>query len=53
MDRVIKIGMVGGGADSWVAQFHRAAIKATNRAKLVSGAFATMRIKSRECREIL
>lgn len=53
MDRKLRMGMVGGGQEAWVGQFHRAAAMASKRAELVCGAFAATRQKSVESGEAL
>lgn len=48
MKRKIRMGMVGGGADSWMGEVHRSAARMTGRIELVSGAFSATRQKSIE-----
>ncbi len=48
MKRKLRMAMVGGGKESFIAQFHRMAAQMTGRIELVCGAFGSTRHRSFE-----
>ncbi len=48
MDRKLRMGMVGGGRDSFIGPVHRMAAQLDNRIELVCGAFSSTAEKSRQ-----
>jgi len=53
MSRKIRVGMVGGGADSFMGSVHRAAIEQSGCVELVCGAFGSTRQSSFETGKML
>lgn len=53
MSKKLKVGMVGGAADSFMGKIHRAAIEATGSLELVCGAFGASRQSSFDAGKIL
>ena len=53
MKRILRMAMVGGGQESFMAQFHRQAAQLTGRIQLASGAFGSTRHRSFEGGEAL
>lgn len=53
MKRILRVGMIGGGADSLIGEVHRMAIRLTGRMELVCGAFGNTRQKSAESGEAI
>ena len=48
MKRKLRMGMVGGGRDAFIAPLHRCAAEANGLIELVAGAFSSTRPKSKE-----
>ena len=48
MSKTLRVGIVGGGNDSFIGDIHRAAIKQCGRLELVCGAFGSTRQSSFE-----
>lgn len=53
MNKLIRVGMVGGGSDSFMGDIHRAAIRESGAVELVCGSFGSTRHSSYEmCKQL-